>query len=239
MFRHREDAGLRLAQKLKHRKFRDPVVLAIPCGGVVIGAILARELDAELDVVLARKLRAPGQPELSVGAIAEGGDLYLNHFAGDVAGFTQAYLDQERQDQLEQIAKLREVFRAVRPPANLTGRSVIVTDDGIATGSTMIAALRAIADRQPHEVIVAVPVASVQSSQSLEEIGRACNDFVSMYSPQQFWSIDQFYADFQPVSEEQVVHLLRAAGPADRPAKTAVVGIRATPSATMGVAECP
>src|SRR5262249_34533797 len=72
MFRHREDAGLRLAQKLKHRKFRDPVVLAIPCGGVVIGAILARELDAELDVVLARKLRAPGQPELSVGAIAEG-----------------------------------------------------------------------------------------------------------------------------------------------------------------------
>lgn len=210
MFRDRDDAGLCLAQELKHRELCDPVVLAIPCGGVVVGAILARELGAELDVILSRKLCAPGQPGLSIGAIAENGEPCLNHFAREVAGVTEEYLTRERERQLAEIARYRELFRAIRPPALLGGRSVILTDDGIATGSTMLAALRAIKSQHPCRTIVAVPVASLESSQSLEEIRRWCDEFVCLHSPRQFWAIDQFYSDFRPVQENQACDLLDA-----------------------------
>jgi predicted phosphoribosyltransferase len=220
MFRNRKEAGLRLAEKLKYREFRDPVVLAIPCGGVAIGAILARELGAELDVVLSRKLRAPGQSELSVGAISENGETCFNHFAQHVAGLTERYLARERGYQLSQMARHLELFGAVRARAILSGRSVILTDDGIATGSTMMAALRRIKGRHPYEVIVAVPVASMESSRALEEIRRACDEFVCLHNSRLFWGIDQYYLDFAAVRDDEAVELLRAYGLAERPAAT-------------------
>jgi len=119
-------------------------VLAIPRGGVVTGAVLARELGAELDVVLARKLRAPGQPELAIGAIAESGDVYLNPELEGLSGEWEDYLVEERRYQLAEIARRKKLFRAARPAASVAGRSVIVADDGIATGSTMIAALKVV-----------------------------------------------------------------------------------------------
>src|SRR5512137_1559748 len=139
MFANREDAARQLADRLRGRELVDPVVLAIPRGGVVTGAVLARELGAELDVVLARKLRAPGQPELAVGAVSEDGQVYLNHYAQEYLDVMEEYLEQERRHQMAEIARRKELFRSVRPKAPLAGRSVIVTDDGIATGSTMIA----------------------------------------------------------------------------------------------------
>jgi predicted phosphoribosyltransferase len=213
MFRNREDAACQLAERLKGRKLHDPLILAIPRGGVVTGAVLARDLGVELDVVLSRKLRAPGQPELAIGAISEDGRVYLNHHAQDVLDLTEEYLAEERRHQLGEVARRKKLFRGVRPAAPIAGRSVIVTDDGIATGSTMIAALQAVRTQKPCEVIVAVPVASPDR---LKEVRRWCDDVVCLLHPEAFWAIGQFYEDFSQVEDEEVVRLLREFAPAAR-----------------------
>lgn len=206
MFRNREDAALQLAKHLKALKLKDPVVLGIPRGGVVTAAVLARELGAELDVVLSRKLRAPYQPELAIGAIGEDGEVYLNAFAREVSGVTEAYIREERDHQIAEIARRSKLFRAVKPPAEVTGRSVIVTDDGIATGSTMLAALHVLSARKPHEIIVAVPVAPPET---LERFRPQCSRVECLLTPGDFGAISQFYADFQQVEDEEAVRLLR------------------------------
>lgn len=206
MFHDREDAALQLAVILKSRTLRDPLVLAIPRGGVVTGAVLARELGAELDVILSRKLRAPLQPELAVGAVAEDGQIYLNHSADGLVDVPPEYLTEERRHQLAEIDRRKKLFRGVRPAASITGRSVILTDDGIATGSTMMAALRVVKSQNPYEVIVAVPVASPDR---LEEIRLWCEDVVCLLSPEYFWAIGQFHEDFSPVEDEQALEMLR------------------------------
>ena len=206
MFRNREDAALQLAQRLQARKLKDPVVLGIPRGGVVTAAVLARELGAELDVVLSRKLRAPYQPELAIGAIGEDGEVYLTSFARQAAGVTEAYIREERNHQIAEITRRSKLFRAVKPPADVTGRSVIVTDDGIATGATMLAALHVLSARKPHEVIVAVPVAPPET---LERFRPHCSHVECLLTPADFEAISQFYGDFQQVEDEEVVRLLR------------------------------
>ncbi len=206
MFRNREDAALQLAQRLRARKLKDPVVLGIPRGGVVTAAILARELGAELDVVLSRKLRAPYQPELAIGAIGEDGEVYLNAFAREVSGVTETYIREERDHQIAEIARRSKLFRAVKLPADVTGRSVIVTDDGIATGSTMLAALHVLGAQKPHEIIVAVPVAPPDT---LERFRPQCSHVECLLTPRDFEAISQFYADFQQVEDEEAVRLLR------------------------------
>jgi hypothetical protein len=220
MFRDREDAARQLATQLKRRSLVEPLVLAIPRGGVVTGAVLARELGAELDVVLSRKLRAPGQPELAIGAIAEDGQVYLNQFAEEFRTELEDYLAEERRHQLAEIARRRKLFRAARPQARIEGRSVIVTDDGIATGSTMIAALQAIKGQNPRELIVAVPVASPDR---LEEVHHWCDEVVCLLTPTEFWAVGQFYLDFTQVEDEEVVRLLRASSPASGPLESAQV----------------
>jgi putative phosphoribosyl transferase len=210
MFHDREDAAHQLAGLLKGRDLFDPLVLAIPRGGVVTGAVLARELGAELDVVLSRKLRAPLQPELAVGAVSEDGRVHLNHHARDVPGPSEDYLVGERRRQLGEIARRKALFRGVRPQASVAGRSVIVTDDGVATGSTMIAALQTVRPRKPRELIVAVPVASPER---LAEVRRWCNEVVCLLQPEEFWAIGQFYEDFTQVEDEEVVERLREFAP--------------------------
>lgn len=205
MFRDRTDAALQLAEKLKGREFRDPLVLAIPRGGVVTGSVLARELGADLDVVLSRKLRAPEQPELAIGAISEAGEVYLNHHADEALGVTQEYLAGERRRQLGEIARRKEQFRAVKPQEPIAGRSVLVTDDGIATGSTMIAALQMVKAQNPHETIVAVPVASPDR---LVSVRQWCDEVVCLLTPRYFWAIGQFYEDFTQVEDEEAVEIL-------------------------------
>src|SRR5262249_36096031 len=153
-------AGQRLRERLSGRSFVDPLVLAIPRGGVVVGAALAEGLGAELDVVLARKLRMPGQPEFALGAISETGELYIPHDIEEMPARLQTSLDHECRQQMDEIERARNLFRQGRPAAAVTGRSVIVTDDGIATGATMIAALRALKAQKPRELVVAAPVAA-------------------------------------------------------------------------------
>jgi predicted phosphoribosyltransferase len=214
MFQDRQDAAQTLAAKLKAKKLHDPLVLAIPRGGVVTGAVLARELGAELDIVLSRKLRAPYQPEFAIGAVSEDGRVYLNPHVATELGPDDPYLEEERLHQLAEIARRRKLFRAVRPQAAVEGRSVIVTDDGIATGSTMMAALQIARTQKPRELIVAVPVAAPDS---LDEIGRWCDEVIGLAAPRRFWAIGQFYDDFRQVEDEEVVAILRAATPKPKP----------------------
>lgn len=207
MFRNRTDAARQLAARLKGRSFTDPLVLAIPRGGVVTGAVLARELGAELDVILSRKLRSPDQPEAAIGAVTEDGQVYINHYARALYDLQDRHLVAERDRQLAAIDQRKRLVRAVKAKAPVAGRSVIVTDDGIATGSTMIAALRVIRTEHPRELIVAVPVAPFDR---IAEVGHYCDEVVCLLSPEDFWAVGQFYADFRAVEDEEVVDLLRA-----------------------------
>ena len=211
MFHDREDAAYKLATAMRDLKLDKPLVLAIPRGGVATGAVLARELGAELDVVLSRKLRAPDQPELAIGAISEDGQVHLNPGAVEALGVTDEYLQQEKQHQLAEIARRKQLFRSVRPEAPISGRTVIVTDDGIATGSTMMAALQTVRPQRPSQLIVAVPVAPYDCLAAFEE---RCDKVVCLHSPAEFWAVGQFYEDFPTVEDEQVVELLKSFAPA-------------------------
>lgn len=206
MFVNREDAGHQLAEQLKEIELRDPLVLAIPRGGVPVGAALAHDLGAELDVVLSRKLRAPTQHELALGAIGEDGHVYLNPLARGYPGLTPGYLQEEQQHQLAEIARRQKLFRGARSSASVKNRSVIVTDDGIATGSTMIAALEAVRHQQPRELIVAVPVAPPRQ---LGQVRSLCDRLICLKTPEEFWAVGQFYVDFTQVEDDEVVEMLR------------------------------
>ena len=208
VFRDRSDAGQRLGQQLKGRKLHSPLVLGIPRGGVVTGFALAREISSELDVVLSRKLRAPYQPEYAIGAVSENGEVTLNPAAADLTGVTEEYLNEEVSHQLREIARRKKMFRAIRPLAPIAGRSVIVTDDGVATGSTMIAALQSAREQEPHELIAAVPVAAPDR---LEQIKAQCNEAICLLVPENFYAVGQFYEVFQEVDDEEVVRLLAEA----------------------------
>lgn len=227
MFRNREDGAVQLARFLKGRSLQDPLVLAIPRGGVVTGAVLARELGAELDVVLSRKLRAPLQEELALGAVGEDGQVYLNPELHEIVERYRTYIVEERAHQMAEIDRRRRLFRAVRPAAVITGRSVIVTDDGIATGSTMIAALHAVRAKRPHELIVAVPVASPDRA---AEVGRWCDEVVTLMQPSNFQAVGQFYLDFDQVEDDEVVRLLREAAATGRSRETGLASNNLVPT---------
>jgi predicted phosphoribosyltransferase len=213
MFANREAAGVMLARRLQSREVHRPLVLAIPRGGVVVGAALARELNAELDVILARKLRAPWQPEVAVGAISEDGDVLMNPDVErpgvrEVLGITPEYTLQEIDFQKKFIAERRAVYRKVRPEAEIAGRSVIITDDGLATGSTMLAALHAVRAKTPKEIVVAVPVASPDR---LAEVAARADDCECLMAPDDFHAVGAYYEDFSPISDEETVHVLEEA----------------------------
>ena len=214
IFNDREEAGWMLVERLRGTTMETPLVLAIPRGGVEIGAVLARGLGAELDVVLARKLRAPHQPELALGAVSESGEVYLNHFASAMTDVGDASIEAERQRQLVEIKRRREMYRAVRPQATIAGRSVILTDDGVATGATMIASLRTVRAAGAKQIVVAVPVGAPDR---IDAIRQLCDRVECLLEPQSFCAVGQFYRHFEQVPDERVVELLREHGlPATR-----------------------
>ena len=210
-FADRAEAGRLLARELRDGIPGRPLVLAIPRGGVEVGATLAAALSADLDVVLARKLRAPHQPELALGAVSEEGEVHLMDHAAAVPGATAEYIAAERDRQLGEIARRRAMYRAVRPAVPPAGRAVILTDDGIATGATMIAALRTVRAAGAAHVTVAVPVAPPER---LAEVRRLCDRVVCLAAPEAFLAVGEFYRDFAQVEDDRVVELLRAHAPA-------------------------
>jgi predicted phosphoribosyltransferase len=210
MFENREDGARHLVGGLKVLDLRDPVVLAIPHGGIVIGAVVARQLRAELDVVLVHKLRSPDRADLTIGAVAEDGEVCLNHWIELVSGIPQAYIERERQRQLQEINRRQRLFRAARPAVEIAGRSVIVVDDGVITGATILAALHAVKAKAPYETIVAVPVGPPDR---LKVIAGQCNQLVCALAPPNFYTIGQHYRSFEPVQEEDVATILREFAP--------------------------
>ena len=207
-FEDRSHAGRVLAQQLVGLPLERPLVLAIPRGGIDVGVEIARRLGAELDVVLARKLRCPFQAELAFGAISETGEVTLDRSGGVLGSISSEDLEAERRHQMAEIARRRQLYRSVRPQAAVAGRSVIITDDGIATGSTMIAAIHSVREAGPREIIVAVPVGSPER---VDVIARQCDRMVCLLEPEDFRAVGQFYRSFEQVSDERVAELLQAA----------------------------
>jgi len=205
-FPDRAAAGRMLADVLKRDAWHDPLVLAIPRGGIEVADTLASGLGAELDVVLSRKLRAPFQPELAIGALAEDGTAHLNAFAVSMTEADDSWIEAEKARQRAEIARIRGLVRRVRPPARLAGRSVIITDDGIATGATMIAALHATRATGPRELVVAVPVAPPDK---LAAIRPLCDRLICLHERCDFQAVGQFYGDFTQIEDDRVIEVLR------------------------------
>lgn len=206
MFADRLEAAEQLALALLRYRGDHPLILAIPRGAVPMGAVLARRLAGELDVVMVRKLRAPGAPEFAVGAIDEMGWAYVAPHALAV-GATPEYLEEERRGQLHEIRRRRALYTPGRPPADAAGRTVIVVDDGLATGATMIAALHAVRERNPARLVCAVPVAAPDS---LEQVRPYADEVVCLQAPPGFRAVGEFYRAFPQVDDEEVVALLHA-----------------------------
>lgn len=208
VFRDRADAGRRLARVLAQWRGRRPLVCAIPRGAVPIGRIVADELDGELDVVLTRKIPAPGYPEFAIGAVDESG---WSHVSDDAprAGATRAYLERAIAAERETMRRRREQYTPIRTPIDAAGRIVIVVDDGLATGATMIAALHSLRQRRPARLICAVPVASPDA---LERVRPWADEVVCLDAPVEFRAVGQYYADFRQVDDDEVIALLRGTG---------------------------
>jgi putative phosphoribosyl transferase len=209
LFHDRDEAGWQLVERLRGSRVEKPLVLAIPRGGIEVGAAIARGLGAELDVVLSRKLRSPHQPELAIGAVTENGEVYLNHFASAMTDVGSSFIEAERRRQLDEIERRKTSIRSVRPRAEIAGRTVILTDDGIATGATMIAALKMVRAAGAREIIVAVPVGAPDRIDALRSL---CDRIVCLHEPIDFWAVGQFYRHFEQVSDTRVVELLREYG---------------------------
>ena len=203
-FDSRIDAARRLAKALAGYRGRNPLVLAIPRGAVGMGKVLADELGGELDVVLVRKLRAPFSPELAVGAIDESGWTYVAEHAAR-SGADAAYLEREKQAQLETLRKRRLQYTPARAPIDPKDRVVIVVDDGLATGASMIAALHAVRARKPARLICAVPVAAPDS---LARIEPYADEVACLAAPAEFYAVAQFYREFPQVEDNEVITLL-------------------------------
>lgn len=206
-FASREDAGRQLANRLKTMGLVDPVVLALPRGGVPVAAEVARALNAPLDLILVRKIGVPWQPELAAAAIVDGErpDLVLNDSVMHALGIKKSDIDGAAQTQLEEIERRRKLYIGERQPVSVRGRSAIVVDDGIATGTTARAALQALRRRQPKTLILAVPVGAPDS---LVELETHADQVISLESPPGFYAIGQFYADFHQLSDQEVIELL-------------------------------
>lgn len=203
-FQDRIDAARQLAQALGKFRGKNPLVLAIPRGAVPMGRLVAKELEGELDVVLVRKLGAPGNPEFAVGAVDEAGWTYIADWAEEV-GASQGYLANETETQLATMRSRRALYTPARPPIDPAGRIVIVLDDGLATGATMIAALHSVRSRHPARLVCAVPVASPES---LEKVRPHADEVVCLDAPLGFHAVGQFYRVFGQVEDREVVAAL-------------------------------
>jgi len=209
MFRDRKDAACKLAQKLLQYRGTHPLILAIPRGAVPMAKIIAETLEGEMDVVLVRKLRAPGNPEFAIGSVDESGWTYLAEYAEEIAG-SQQYIEAEKTAQLEILRQRRASYTPVHPALEPASRTVIVVDDGLATGSTMIAALHALRARHPRKLICAVPVSPPDT---LARVSPHADEVVCLLAPESFSAVGQFYQSFPQVSDEEVVHILAACRP--------------------------
>ncbi len=208
LFTDRLEAGQLLAQELQEYRGSRTVVLGIPRGGVVIASVIAHALGAEVDIVLARKLGAPGNPEFAIGAIAEDQKLFLDEPLLAQLNVTSEYLMEEKASQLAELKRRIGLYRPVRPKVPLSGRTVIVTDDGVATGATMQAALWTVRQEAPERLIAALPLGPVDT---VKRLAAYTDELLCLRAPAFFGAIGQFYRRFEQVEDDEVLAILKRA----------------------------
>ena len=210
IFRDREEAGRKLATRLQdYANRKDVIVLGIPRGGVPVAFEVAKALNAPLDIFLSRKLGVPGQEELAFGAIATGNTRVLDREIIEAVGISEEQIDQVTARAKKELERRENLYRGARPALKLEGLTVLLVDDGIATGSSMRAAIHALRQMNPARVVVAVPVAPLSTCNRLK---REVDDLVCVYAPKDFYAIGQFYENFSQMADEEVTELLRRAG---------------------------
>lgn len=208
IFADRAEAGLLLAERLATMDLAGPLVLALPRGGVPVGAEIAKRLQAPLDVAFVRKLGAPDEPELAIGAVADGSppEIVLNAGLVHALGLSEDYIAAQAARELGVIEQRRREYEGLRPPVQPGNRAVIVVDDGVATGMTMQAALRQVRRQGPSRLIAAAPVASREGAAMLRH---EADDVVCLSTPRRFGSVGSFYRIFEQVSDDDVARLLK------------------------------
>ncbi len=207
-FADRIDAGQLLAQRLKAFRGTNPLVLGIPRSAVPMAMVIAEALDGELDVVLVHKVGAPFQSEVAIGAVSEMGEVRLVPEAGRVGAY-DAYVESEVRREIERLRRRRAAYTPVRPPVDPAGRIVIVVDDGVATGSTMLAALEVLRARKPARLVAAM---AVGSREALARLREAADEVVCLATPARFHAVSEFFEDFREVTDEEVIAILTRAG---------------------------
>jgi putative phosphoribosyl transferase len=208
-FTDRRDAGRQVAEALMHLKPAKPVVLGLPRGGVPVGYEVAQALDAPLDVLLVRKIGAPGHPELGLGAVVDGDPplRVVNQHILRLVDPPQGYIEAEEERQIHEIRRRRELYCGNRPPIALEGRTVIVVDDGIATGGTMKIALSALSKAGAKRLVFAVPVAS---RDVLEQLASDADEGICLFAPENFRAVSLYYDNFEQTTDDEVIELLDA-----------------------------
>ena len=205
IFKDRDDAANKLAEQLMQYQGKNPLILAIPRGAVPMAKVIANVLGGSFDVVLVRKLRAPYQPELAIGSIDESGWAYIASHAPST-GASQEYIEAEKKYQMETIRKRRTQYTPIRPPIDPAGRIVIVIDDGLATGATMISALHGLRAKKPARLICAIPVSPPET---LKRVAEMADEVVCLQAPEYFQAVGQFYQNFSQVEDDEVIDILR------------------------------
>jgi len=205
MFRDREQAATLLARRLAKYKGKNPLVLALPRGAVQMAEIISNALQGELDVVLVHKLRAPYQPELAIGSVDEKGAVFIGRHAS-LVGVAEEYLKKETEEQVQMLKKRRALYTPVHSPINPAGRIVIVVDDGIATGSSMIAALRSLKEDKPEKIIATAAVAPFEGLQAIKAYA---DEVEVLLVPEEFYAVGQFFEEFSQVSDKEVIEILK------------------------------
>ncbi len=206
MFKDRVEAGRKLGERiLGYKDTKKLVVLAIPRGGVVVGKELARTLNCPLDVLVTKKIGAPGNPELAIGAVGPDGTAVLNQDLAPKTGADKTYIEKEKRVKTGEVRRRMEAFRKGKKPLGLKGKTVILTDDGIATGATVEAAIKWIKTQKPQKLILAVPVAAPDS---LARLTPLADEVICLDQPYFFAAVGQFYQSFPQTSDEEVIEIL-------------------------------
>jgi len=210
VFQNRQEAGRKLAEKilkgLKTEKLKNKTVLAIPRGGVVIGKELVQALDCPLEVIITKKIGAPGNPELAVGAVGAIGEPVIAENLAERVGADEEYLKNQIAKIKIEIKRREKEFRGNKPKLNFKNKIVIITDDGVATGATMMAGIEIIRQQNPKKIIVAVPVIA---RDTLDKIKNLADEVICLDSPLMFFAVGQFYQDFPQISDEEVKEILK------------------------------
>lgn len=206
MFKNRIDAGIKLGFALLESNIEDPLILGIPRGGVIVAAEVAKILKAPLDIAIARKIGAPFDREYAIGAINSLGNVILNETSIRELGISNEYIEKSVKEEIEEIKRRLSVYRGERDMIDIKDKSVIIVDDGLATGLTMLSVVKGVKANNPKKTIVAVPVASYEAVKRLEKEA----EVIALYIPEYFYAVGQFYEDFRQVTDEEVISALNS-----------------------------